>query len=106
VEGATANALAHHVPEELKQERQARFMATQEIVSTARLKRKVGTTLTVLIDEAGADGALGRSSADAPEIDGVVQIAAHASLKAGEFARVKIADSDAHDLRGVVSKSD
>jgi len=103
VEGATANALANHVPEELKEERQARFMATQETVSAARLKRKVGKTLTVLIDEAGASGAIGRSSADAPEIDGVVQIEAHASLKAGEFARVKITASDAHDLRGVVT---
>ena len=103
VEGATANALANHVPEELKEERQARFMATQATVSAARLKRKVGKTLTVLIDEAGDDGAVGRSSADAPEIDGIVKVAAHPSLKAGEFARVKITGSDAHDLRGVVA---
>jgi ribosomal protein S12 methylthiotransferase len=103
VEGATANAFDNHVPEELKEERQARFMATQEAVSAARLKRKVGKTLTVLIDETGVGGAIGRSSADAPEIDGVVHIEAHASLKSGEFARVKITASDAHDLRGVVS---
>src|SRR4051812_17351751 len=94
VEGAAANALQHHVPEAIKEERKARFMATQETVSTARLQRKVGTTLTVLIDETGPEGAVGRSSADAPEIDGVVHIAPHASLKAGEFARVKITASD------------
>jgi len=102
VEGAAANALANHVPEELKEERKARFMAAQEAISTARLERKVGKTITVLIDEAGAGGAIGRSSADAPEIDGVVHVAAHKSLKAGEFSRVKITGSDAHDLRGVV----
>ena len=103
VEGAAANALEHHVPEDIKEERKARFMATQETVSTARLQRKVATTLTVLIDEAGPEGAIGRSSADAPEIDGVVHIAPHASLKAGEFARVKVMASDTHDLKGVVA---
>jgi ribosomal protein S12 methylthiotransferase len=103
VEGATANALANHVPEDLKEERKARFMAAQEVISTARLKRKLGKTITVLIDAAGADSAVGRSSADAPEIDGVVRVAAHASLKVGEFARVRITGSDAHDLTGIVA---
>ena len=90
------------MPAELKDERKARFMAVQEKISGARLRRKVGTTLTVLIDSAGATGATARSAADAPEIDGLVHIAAHASLEAGAFARVKITSSDAHDLRGVV----
>jgi ribosomal protein S12 methylthiotransferase len=103
VEGAAANALSNHVPEELKEERKARFMATQEIISAARLKRKVGNTISVLIDQVGADGAIGRSSADAPEIDGVVHIAPHASLTVGEFARVRITDSDEHDLKGIVT---
>jgi ribosomal protein S12 methylthiotransferase len=103
VEGAAANALPGHVPEDVKEERKARFMAAQAAISTARLKRKIGKTLSVLIDETGAHGASGRSSADAPEIDGVVHVAAHASLKAGEFVRVKITDADAHDLRGVVA---
>jgi ribosomal protein S12 methylthiotransferase len=103
VEGAAANALSNHVPEELKEERKARFMATQATISAARLKRKVGKTITVLIDQAGADGAIGRSSADAPEIDGAVHVTAHASLAAGEFARVKITDSDEHDLKGIVA---
>ena len=102
VDGAVANALPGHVPAALKEERKARFMAAQEAISTARLQRKVGKTLTVLIDETGAQGAVARSSADAPEIDGVVHVAAHASLRAGEFARVKISSADAHDLRGTV----
>ena len=102
VDDATANALPGHVPAELKDERTARFMAVQEKISGARLRRKVGTTLTVLIDSAGATGATARSAADAPEIDGLVHIAAHASLDAGAFARVRITSSDAHDLRGVV----
>jgi ribosomal protein S12 methylthiotransferase len=101
VDGAVANALPGHVPEAIKQERKARFMAAQEAISAARLKRKIGGTLTVLIDEAGAQDAVGRSSADAPEIDGVVHVAARDSLRAGEFARVKITGADAHDLRGV-----
>jgi ribosomal protein S12 methylthiotransferase len=103
VDGATANALPGHVPEAIKEERKARFMATQELVSSARLQRKIGRTLTVLIDTAGGDGAVGRSSADAPEIDGVVHVAAHPKLTAGEFAQVKITSAEAHDLRGVVT---
>jgi ribosomal protein S12 methylthiotransferase len=102
VDGAAANALPDHVPEEIKNERKARFMAVQEKISTARLRRKVGKNLTVLIDSANATGAIARSAADAPEIDGVVHIAAHAGLEAGAFARVKVTGSDAHDLRGVV----
>jgi ribosomal protein S12 methylthiotransferase len=103
VDGATANALPGHVPEAIKEERKARFMATQELVSSARLQRKIGRTLTVLIDTAGGDGAVGRSSADAPEIDGVVHVDAHPKLTAGEFAQVKITSAEAHDLRGVVT---
>ena len=102
VDGATANALPDHVPEEIKNERKARFMAVQEKISAARLRRKVGKHLTVLIDTVNATGAIARSAADAPEIDGVVHIAAHATLEAGAFARVKVTSSDAHDLRGVV----
>ncbi|MBI4188974.1 MAG: 30S ribosomal protein S12 methylthiotransferase RimO [Betaproteobacteria bacterium] len=103
VEGAAANALPGHVPETIKEERKARFMALQETISAARLERKVGGMLTVLVDTVGAKGAIARSAADAPEIDGVVHVAPHASLKAGEFARVKIVSSDAHDLRGAVA---
>jgi len=98
VEGATANALPDHVPEAVKEERRARFMAVQEKISAARLKQKVGRSITVLVDEVGKNGAVARSSADAPEIDGRVIIRQGAKLKPGEFAEVKITKSDAHDL--------
>ena len=103
IEGAAANALDGQVAEELKEERKARFMAAQAAVSTARLKRKVGKTLTVLVDDVSEQGAIARSSADAPEIDGVVHVAPHPSLKAGEFAQVTITKSDEHDLYGKVA---
>jgi ribosomal protein S12 methylthiotransferase len=101
VEGAAANALPGPVPEEIKEERRARFMAVQEKISAARLKKKVGQTLTVLVDEAGKNGAIARSAADAPEIDGRVFIRQGGKLKPGEFARVKVTKSDAHDLWAV-----
>jgi ribosomal protein S12 methylthiotransferase len=101
VDGATANALPNHVPEELKEERKARFMAAQALVSTARLQRKVGTTQRVLIDHADAKAVVARSSADAPEIDGVVHLAPSPKLVAGEFAHVRITRADEHDLWGV-----
>ncbi len=93
VEGAAANALPDPVPEELKEERRARFMALQAKISAAKLQRKVGRTLKVLIDEAG----VGRSSADAPDIDGVVRFKGG---KSGEFADVLIQRADEHDLHG------
>ena len=98
VEGAAANALPDPVPEPVKQERQLRFMAVQEKISAARLKRKVGQTMKVLIDEVGKDGAIARSAADAPEIDGNVIIRQGTKLKVGEFAEVKVTRADAHDL--------
>ena len=101
VEGAAANKLPGHVPDAIREERRARFMAVQEKISTAHLKRKVGSTLTVLVDEVDGKQAIARSSADAPEIDGQVIIKKPGKLKAGEFARVKILASDAHDLWGV-----
>ena len=102
VAGAAANKLPDHVPDEIKEGRRARFMQAQEKISAARLKRNVGKTLTVLVDEVDAKGAVARSSADAPEIDGQVFIKKPGKLRAGEFARVKITGSDAHDLRGTV----
>jgi len=98
VEGAAANALPDPVPEAEKQDRQQRFMAVQEKISAARLKRKIGQTMTVLVDEVGKDGAIARSAADAPEIDGRVIIRQGSKLKAGEFAQVKVTRADAHDL--------
>ena len=101
VEGAAANALPGHVPEEVKAERRARFMAVQEHVSARRLARRVGTTMRVLVDEVDGAKAVARSSADAPEIDGAVRLSRAKGLNPGDFAEVKITRSDAHDLWGV-----
>ena len=99
VEGAAANVLPGQVPEELKQERLTRFMETQADISAQRLARKVGKTLTVLVDKIPPEGeAIARSPADAPEIDGVVIIENGAGLKVGEFARVHITAAGEHDL--------
>jgi len=98
VEGATANSLPGQLPEEVRESRRARFMELQARISAERLARKVGKTLTVLVDEVDANGALARSSADAPEIDGVVRIGTAAHLRAGEFATVRVTRADEHDL--------
>ena len=99
VEGASANALPEPVPEEVKQERYARFMELQAEISAAKLERKVGQEMTVLVDEITDDGtAIARTSADAPEIDGVVIIENSEGLEVGEFARVRITDAGEHDL--------
>jgi len=98
VAGAAANALPDPVPEEVKQERLERFMTAQESISTARLARRVGTTMTVLVDAVEDEEVIARSAADAPEIDGVVVVSPAPGLRAGEFAEVEITGSDAHDL--------
>ncbi len=98
VEGAAANELPDHVPPEVQQERLARLMLLQEEISEARLKRKVGKTFIVLVDEVDEEGAIARSSADAPEIDGLVYIEDGQQLSVGDFVEVKITDSDEHDL--------
>jgi ribosomal protein S12 methylthiotransferase len=101
VEGAAANALPGHVPDEVKAERRARFMAVQERVSARRLERRVGTTMRVLVDAVTGAKAVARSGADAPEIDGVVRLERAKGLKPGDFAAVRVTKSDAHDLWGV-----
>ena len=101
VEGATANDLSDPVPEELKLERQARLMEVQAGISASRLASKVGTEMTVLVDAVDRRQALARSSAEAPEIDGVVVVSPAKGLKAGEFARVRITGADTHDLQAV-----
>jgi ribosomal protein S12 methylthiotransferase len=98
VEGAPANALEGAVPDEIKQERWDRFMEHQQTISTARLARKVGKEIEVLIDEVDEDGAIGRSSADAPEIDGCVYVDSQTALKPGDKVRVRVTDSDEYDL--------
>jgi ribosomal protein S12 methylthiotransferase len=102
VAGAAANALPDPVPEEVKRERHARFMQVQARISAEKLTRKIGRTLTVLVDEIRPDGtAIARSTADAPEIDGVVIVTGAAGLTAGEFARVCVTGTGEHDLEAV-----
>ena len=100
VDGAPANELADPVPDEVKQDRWERFMAHQQLISTARLALKVGTEIDVLIDEVDEDGAIGRSSADAPEIDGCVYVDSEQILKPGDIVRVRVTESDEYDLWG------
>ncbi len=108
VDGAAANALPHPVPDELKEERRARFMALQSTISAARLARRIGETITVLVDAVDGRGraafAVARGAADAPEIDGVVRIVDGGELAVGSFARVRVTGSDEHDLTGTLAK--
>ena len=110
VDGANANAIPGMLPIEVREERRARFMAVAEAVSAAKLRERVGATMQVLVDSApalGRKGGVGRSYADAPEIDGVVRILppekASKTLKVGEFARVRIVGTQGHDLVGSVA---
>ncbi len=103
VDGATANKLDNHVPEELKKERLSRFMAVQEAISAAKLQKKVGSLQTVLVDEVTEDDngnviAIGRTKADAPEIDGLVYLDDGADLVPGDLVEVQITSADDHDL--------
>ena len=100
VDGADANTLPDPVPDEVREERRGRFMERQQAISAQRLQRRVGQTLTVLVDEVREDRAVARSAADAPEIDGLVHIKDGAALRVGEFAHVRVERADAHDLHG------
>jgi ribosomal protein S12 methylthiotransferase len=103
VAGAAANAHAGSVPDEVKQQRYNALMARQRKISARRLKRKVGTRQEVLIDEVGPAVAKGRSSADAPEIDGAVYLSSRRPLKVGELVSAKIERADEYDLHGFVA---
>ena len=98
VKGARANLLAGHVAEEIKQERWDRFMALQQEISAAKLQRKVGKTIEILIDETDASGAVGRSSADAPEIDGKVYLPGVTGLSPGDLVEAEVTATDEYDL--------
>lgn len=100
VEGATANALPGAVPEEVKEERLARFMAKQEAISAQKLQQKIGKRVQVLIDEIAEEGAVGRTQADAPEIDGLIFLDGATHLEPGQFVEAIVEDADAHDLWG------
>jgi len=104
VDGAAANDLPDPVPQDVREDRQARFMQRQARISAARLTKKIGRTLDVLVDAVDGDTAIARSSADAPEIDGVVRIANGGKLKVGAFARVVVTGADAHDLDARIAR--
>ncbi len=98
VEGAVANEIAEQVPDEVKQERYERFMLTQQRISAEKMQAKIGQVMQVLVDEIDDEGAVARSMADAPEIDGLVFIPDAYHLNPGEFATVRITDADEYDL--------
>ena len=100
VEGAAANALDGAVPEQIKEERYARFMERAAAISASRLQRRIGQRLRVLVDRVENGVAIARSAGDAPEIDGVVRIAASAATPPGEFIEVDITAADSYDLQG------
>ncbi len=99
VEGAVSNALPNHIPEDEKQDRVERFMEVQADISAAKLAQQIGKRITVLTDDTAEDYTIARSSADAPEIDGVVYIEGE-RLESGQFAEVEITHSSEHDLWG------
>ena len=98
VDGARANALPNHVPEDIKQERWERLMETQQAISTARLAKKVGSTIEVLVDEVDEEGAVARSWADAPDIDGNVYLNGECDLQLGDKLTVLVEHADEYDL--------
>jgi ribosomal protein S12 methylthiotransferase len=100
VEGAAANALDGAVPEEVKDERYARFMERAATISAARLARHVGTRMRALVDRVEAGVAIARTAGDAPEIDGVLRVKASAATPPGEFIEVEITGADTYDLEG------
>jgi len=101
VEGAAANDLPGALPEEVREERRARFMEVQAAISRAKLARKVGRTMDVLVDEVKGRTLVARSAADAPEIDGVVRVrGVSPGVRPGDRIRVLITGSDDHDLKG------
>ncbi len=102
VEGAPATEMADQVPEYVKEERFHRFMQLQQEISAERLKQKIGQTLDVIVDEIDDEGIIGRTKADAPEVDGLVYIEnlSGTPVKVGEFIKVTITHSDEYDLWG------
>ena len=100
VAGAAANALPGALADEVREQRRAHLMQHQEDISTRRLEARIGRTMTVLVDDVDEEGAIARSSADAPEIDGLVYVTDGHDLHVGDFATIKVTDCDVHDLFG------
>jgi ribosomal protein S12 methylthiotransferase len=103
VAGAPANDLAAPVPDEVKDQRWHRLMARQQAISAARLRRKVGTRIQVIVDESVGRTAKGRSAADAPEIDGSVHLNSRLPIRAGDIVTARVERADAYDLHAQVS---
>jgi ribosomal protein S12 methylthiotransferase len=103
VDGAKANELPGALPEEVREERRARFMQVQEEISRAKLARKVGTIQEVLVDEVHGTKAIARSRADAPDIDGIVTVKGAKGAKPGDFLRVKVTAAGDHDLSATLA---
>jgi ribosomal protein S12 methylthiotransferase len=98
VEGAVANSLAAAVPQEVREERQRQLMELQEDISAELMAAKIGREIEVLVDEVDEEGAMARSKADAPEIDGLVYLDGVFDVEPGDFLTVRVIDTDAHDL--------
>jgi ribosomal protein S12 methylthiotransferase len=92
------------VPEEVKEERKQRLMMVQEDISAERIAAKIDRKLKVLVDEVDEEGAIARSYADAPDIDGLVYVTDGQNLKVGDFVEVSITDTDAHDMWATLSR--
>lgn len=98
VEGATANELAELLPEDVREDRRRRLMELQEDISAEKLAEKIGREITVLVDAVDEEGTMARSTADAPEIDGMVYVDGFFDAEPGDFIRVRVVDADVHDL--------
>ena len=98
VEGAVANSLAEAVPQDVREERQRQLMELQEDISAELMAAKIGREIEVLVDEVDEEGAMARSKADAPEIDGLVYLDGVFDVEPGDFLTVRVVDTDAHDL--------
>jgi ribosomal protein S12 methylthiotransferase len=106
VDGATANQLSDAVPEEVREERRRRLMEVQEDISAELLAAKIGREIEVLVDAVDEEGTIARSSADAPEIDGLVFINEFFDAEPGDFLRVTVVDADEHDLYAEIVSED
>ncbi|SBW13008.1 putative AdoMet-dependent methyltransferase, UPF0004 family [uncultured Alphaproteobacteria bacterium] len=106
VAGAPANALADHLPEEVKDERWHRFMQAQQAVSARRMAAKIGTRIDVIVDEVDEEGAIGRSAADAPDIDGEVYLNGETRVAVGDIVEVEVEHAEDYDLWGSLVERD
>jgi ribosomal protein S12 methylthiotransferase len=102
VKGAVSHDLPNHVPEDMKEERWHRFMQLQQEISHNRSEAQVGKKIEIIIDDVDGNNAVGRTKADAPEIDGLVNVEDYPDLKAGDIVEAKVTDADFYDLWATV----